>query len=289
MQAFTLDTCEAVRKVTNRASKDYFTLFDAPAELADWAQANATGAVEWKQHDYANFFGGDTAETACRKAREGDLSGVEASDELLARFERFAFETGRRAWVDDVCGSIPNVPAFIAGHPLAMRRRVRQDSASAPVAIVADLTTSAGISAEQIAKRGAAILALVRLLSSRRPVELWAGCMMQGKEQGMSAVFARIETAPLDLATAAYVMTSASFPRRLCYATARKDGFAGRWPYGNYKIAQQHGAAMIAPAFSHVGQALYVPPIFTTDLAPTEPEKWIEARLSELAPVDLAA
>lgn len=289
MRSFSIDACEAVCKSLDRKPKDHFTLFDSPSELADWGQANATKNQEWTQSSSRNFFGGDTAEMAYKKAREGDLSGVAASDALMTKFERFTFETGRKAWSDDVCGSIPNVPAFIAGHPLAMRRRTRQDSASAPVAIVADLTTSGGISAEQIAKRGAAILALVRILSSRRPVELWAGCMMDANRQDMSAVFCRIETSPLDLATAAYVMTSASFPRRLCYAIARKDGFSGGWPYDSHSTPQKHGAAMIAPAFAHVGQALYVPPIFYSDLATTDPEAWIEARLSELSPIDLAA
>lgn len=270
--------------------KDHFLTFDTPAELADYAQEKASNDPHITRAP-STFFGPDTGEQALKKARSGDLAGVAASDALLEKFERFTFETSRKAWADDVCGSIPNVPAFIAGHPLAMRRRIRQDSASAPVAIVADLTTSAALTADQIARRGAAILALVRILSARRPVELWAGCIMNARAQGLSAIFCRIETTPLDLATAAYVMTSASFPRRLCYGLAAVEhGFTGLWPYSNdYNAPKKHGLEIIRRALDHVTEALYVPPIHSNDLITTDPQAWIEARLSELSPVDLAA
>lgn len=270
--------------------KDNFLTFDTPAELADYAQEKA-GHERHITRSPSSFTGPDTGEQALAKARAGDLAGVAASDALLEKFERFTFETSRKAWSDDVCGSIPNVPAFIAGHPLAMRRRIRQDSASAPVAIVADLTTSAALTADQIAKRGAAILALVRILSARRPVELWAGCMMDARAQGLSAIFTRIETTPLDLATAAYVMTSASFPRRLCYGLgAVEHGFTGLWPYSNnHNAPKKHGLEIIRRALDHVTEALYVPPIHSNDLITTDPQAWIEARLSELSPIDLAA
>lgn len=269
---------------------DNYLTFDSPAELADYAADRAKN-VRHLTRDPSGFTGPETGEQALQKARTGDLAGVPASDALLEKFERFTFETARKAWADDVCGSIPNVPAFIAGHPLAMRRRIRQDSASAPVAIVADLTTSATISADQIAARGAAILALVRILSARRPVELWAGCTMDARSQGLSAIFCRIETTPLDLATAAYVMTSASFPRRLCYGLATVEyGFFGLWPYNNdHNAPKKHGLQIIRRALEHVTEALYVPPIYADDLIATAPEKWIEGQLAALSPVDLAA
>lgn len=267
---------------------DNYLTFDSPAELADYAADRAADNSHLTRGP-SGFFGPDTGKEALRKARTGDdLAGVPASDALLEKFERFTFETARKAWADDVCGSIPNVPAFIAGHPLAMRRRIRQDSASAPVAIIADLTMSAMITARQIASRGAAILALVRILSARRPVELWAGCMMGAGvgDRDLSAVFCRIETTPLDLATAAYVMTSASFPRRLCYGLASAEhGFSGHWPYSNdHKAPKTHGLQIIRRALEHVTEALYVPPIYADDLIATAPEQWIEEQLAALSP-----
>ena len=58
-----------------------------------------------------------------------------------------------RKWrnIDDVVGSMPNIPAFLAGTPNAMRRRVRVDRDDAPVSIFMDLTSSAGISRETVA------------------------------------------------------------------------------------------------------------------------------------------
>lgn len=291
MLKFTTSAPKVIQDIYQRpGAKDYFFMFDTPRELADFAKT-CGGRVN--AHSPDQWAGNVTGLQAVKMAQEGDLSGVASSDAMLEKFERFTFETGRKAWSNDVCGSIPNVPAYVAGHPLAMRRRTRQDSAAAPIAVVVDLTTSGSITAEQIAKRGAAILALVRILSTRRPVELWAGTGLDADGRKNSVwTFAKIETAPLDLATAAHVLTHASFPRILCYEISRQHhGYTGGWPYGAGPKMQfrPHLSAIVAPAFTHTAQTLCLPPLFMADESVNYPEKWIEARLSELSPVDLAA
>jgi hypothetical protein len=48
---------------------------------------------------------------------------------------------------------------------------------------------------------------------------------------GETVITSEINTHPLDLATACYVLTSAGFARRLTYGLAKKlNGFNGRWP-----------------------------------------------------------
>jgi len=294
MQRFTVPTPDSVREALSlpRNTEDHFQLFDSPGELADYGQANALEHLVAQENRGPRgcWSGGLSTADACRTAREGDLSAVAASDALLSKFERFAFETGRKAWLDDVTGAIPNVPAFIAGHPLAMRRRVRQDSASAPLAIIVDVTTSSRVSARDIQRRGAAILALVRILSTRRPIELWAGTMLDADNR-RSAVhtFARIETSPLDLATACFALVHPAFSRHLCYGLACLHGFAGGWPYGAHARHRPHMAAILAPAFTHATQTLCLPPLHAADQSCTNPEAWLEQRLAELSPVDLAA
>lgn len=289
MRRFSIDTCDAMQKVLGRKARDHFMMFDTPAELAQFAHETSDYRVHRRYPD--SWVGNVTGPQAVDMATRGDLSGVAASNELLTRFERFSFETGRKAWSDDVCGSIPNVPAFIAGHPLAMRRRIRQDSAAAPIAIVVDLTTSARISADQIKRRGAAILALTRALSARRPVELWAGTGLDADNLKNAVwVFARIETAPLDLATAAHCLTHASFPRILCYDLSHKHhGYCGNWPYGTAMKFRDHMPQIIAPAFAHTAETLCLSSLHIADESVTNPEKWIESQLDRLAPVDLAA
>jgi len=290
MREFSAPAPECVEKALGREATNHWLLFDNPGELADYAIRECPSNSNMNAR--TGFAGPHDAQETAKRTREGDLSCVEKADALLSRFERFAFETGRKAWLDDVTGAIPNVPAFIAGHPLAMRRRARQDSAAAPLAIIADLTTSAGLSTAQIEARGSAILALVRILSARRPVELWAGCMVGagGCDRDLCAVFCQIESAPLDLARAAYVMTGAGFPRRLCYGIAEcRHNFRGGWPYNNTDASKQNLTAICAQAFHHASETLCIPPIHVRDLLVKSPEVWIEQKLAELSPVDLAA
>jgi hypothetical protein len=297
MRKFDAETPRSVTKALNLAenTRDYFLMFDSPSELADFAEREAADTRNMQDEGRREWYGGLDTRKSLDMARRGDLAGVKASDALMSRFERFAFETGRKAWLDDVTGAIPNVPAFIAGHPLAMLRRTLQDSAAAPIAIVADLTTSAALSADQIRRRGAAILALVRILSSRRPVELWAGCSLDGGKinphEEATHIYARIETAPLDLVTAAHVMTHASFPRRLIYGISKTPEYKspGYYPYGVAWSHRPYMSEIVAPAFTHTSETLIIPAISSLDESVNDPEKWIEQRLAELSPVDLAA
>lgn len=291
MRAFDVKSPQVVRDAIGRSAKDYWRLFDSVSELGDFAQANC--ATKDNYRDTSRSWNGNTSGDQCaRYCRDGDLSRVASSDALLTRFERFAFETERQHWVDDVCGGFPNVPAFLSGHPLAMRRRIADKDGAAPLAVIVDLTTSAGISAEAIERRGAAILALVRLLTMRRPVELWAGAITGAgaNDRDLCGVFAKIETAPLDLATAAFAMTHPGFSRRLCYAIADKEaGFVGAWPYRNHAVSREHMRAICAQAFTHSADTLAIPPAHIGDMIDKDPEGWIEARLAELAPAQLEA
>jgi hypothetical protein len=270
---------------------DKWRLFDTPSELADFADANCAHKHNYMQG--GSWYGGDNGRAATRKTRQGDLSRVPASDALMTKFERFAFDTERQIWADDISGGFPNVPAYLAGHPLAMRRRLRDESAGHPLAIIVDLTTSSGVSAKTIERRGAAILALTRILTMRRPVELWAGCMT-GADSGnknLGAVFCKLETQPLDVATAAYVMTSAAFPRALCYAISGVEcGYSdGGWPYNDHSASRKHLPEICAQAFTHATETLCIPAIHISDDIADDPEGWIERKLSELAPTTLEA
>lgn len=240
-----------------------------------FADAYAEGGLQW--------FGNDTGADAVRKCREGDLAIAEKSDPLVSKFEAIALETTRRAWADDVCGSIPNVPAFIAGHPLAMRRRIRQESAAAPLRIFVDLFMSAKFTPEQIEKRGAAIMALVRVLSSRRPVELWAGCASE--RPGKQIIAVRMDTAPMDLARCGYALIHPSFTRRLLFACVRSITTDE-----NIIPPMRRGhAECLAPIFGE-GELVVIGGMISDDqLALSDPEKWIAQKIEQLAPVDLAA
>jgi hypothetical protein len=292
---FTVDTPDSVKQalelIGNR--KDHFLLFDSTDDLAGYIAEQKRDNSEVRGHidrlSGEKFVGFKTYNQTLDGIVAGDLDGVAKSDALLAKMEDVALPTTRKAWADDVCGSFANVPAFVAGHPLAMRRRIRVENEAAPLAIVVDLTTSASISADKIAKRGAAILALVRALSARRPIELWVGTGLDADNyRNAIYVFARIETAPLDLARAAHMLTCPSVPRLGFYALSRAYGYGGSWPYGKGNASFKHMETIVAPAFSHVGETLCIPAIYGTDPLVNNPEGWVRRMLQEHGVKDLA-
>ena len=281
MRIFTLPVPAVVADHTKKKGlKTHYVMADSMSALADMAQARGqqSGArSEWS--------GSLDLTEAAQMARAGDMARVAKSDALLTRFERFSFSRASKAWRRDVAGNVPNVPAMLAGAPATMRRRVKLQADGAPIAILVDLTTSGNIETDAIERRGAAILALTRVLASRRPVELWAGAIVGADaDQNGVAMFARIDTAPLDLAHAAFAMVSPAFTRQLLYSLARGAyGFEGAWPYGRSGDASRLFLAdIMRPALPHVADVLAIPAAHSNDKISKNPESWIESTLAAL-------
>ena len=288
MQKIILDTIEDC-PVTG---KDTFLIgdigsFAARAESVPLHNDSRESCVEG--HDWT---GGLAYNSAVEMTRNGDLSGVAASDKFLSRFEALA--PMRAAWRvrDDVVGAVPNVPAFIAGTPLTMRRRERVAVESAPLAIAVDLVSSGSIPAKDLQKRGALILALVRALSATRPVELWAGgsaSPSKFRDKGAWHVWTRIDTAPLDLARAAHIMTNPAVTRGMIYAIITDESGEQKsnlhWPYGNHAWSR----ANMRPILSRVigsGDMLTIAAPHSNDELVNNPEQWFERMLKQYGGVD---
>lgn len=257
-----------VEKRLSYFQRDYDALADADRDA--WAGATNADALAW--------------------CETGNLDGVEKADALLSRFETLAFATHAKGWREDVSGAIPNVPAFIAGHPLNMRRREKIENAAAPITIFCDIFASCSYTGEQITKRGAAVLALVRILSMRRPVELWlGGCAAHRSENGkLVAPVVKIDTAPLDLARAAYALTHPAFLRRVAFrCDYLLEGGAHVPPF------KESLRAPLAPLLGDA-ETLILPPLIGCNdgenkLSWTNPEQWIIRQIEALAPEMLDA
>jgi len=219
--------------------------------------------------------------TACLNAvRDGDLSGVAMADKYLSALEDTVIVSSGYRVTDDVVGAMPNVPAYLSGNPYNMRLRRRVAKESAPLAIFADLTSSASLTTKQVAQRGAAILALVRLLSQRRPIELWVGA---GLNRGTNAtlVFTRLDTAPLDLARAAHMLTAETVSRGLCYGLCKVGAKTdGGFPFGDIDRWRKHGRDILSRAIAHSSEVLFIPPVFANDKAINRPAEWLSDMLA---------
>src|SRR4051812_31418704 len=198
MQVIAMPAVAEVLATQPRARNTYI-MCDSIAEFAD--------ATQGMSHGTDSFRGGMSCADATRYLREGHLASVAATDKLLNDVEGL-LHIDTRAWrnVSDVSGGVPDVPSFLAGQPMCMRRRQRVVCEQAPLALIVDLTSSASLTAAHMNARGVAILALVRVLANVRPIELWTVIGLGEKNKAVE-VITRIDTAPLDLARAAHMMT----------------------------------------------------------------------------------
>lgn len=196
--------------------------FDSPAAFAD-ALAGST-ARNWTERDGDSWIGASAALTL-RRARGGDAARVALADAMLARFEDAVGVQSRR-WrtVDSVAGGAPNVPAYLAGAPLTMRRRVRQLDDAAPLTVALELGVSQSVNETTIARRGAAALAFARIAAATRPVDLWVYFAARNGIDKPACMAVRLDTAPLDVARAAWLLCSPEALRRAAFAALETVG-----------------------------------------------------------------
>jgi len=277
--------------------RDVFLTGDLPsfAYRADSVPANHHNRTECKSSN--DWTGRQSYEDAIKFTRSGDLKRVAPSDAWLTKFEDLAPMRGAFESVRDVIGGSTNVPAFLSGHPLNMRRRTRVVTESAPLAVCVDLVSSAGIKSATLEKRGALILALVRALSAVRPVTLWVGGSSYPYDQQAGRndtyhVWMTLDTAPLDLARAAHALCSPAFSRGLIYATiahennpSKPDSWGLSWPYRDHMWSR----ANMRPVLSRVigsDDMLCIAAPHVEDRLVNEPEAWFADMLKTYGGVD---
>ena len=134
-------------------------------------------------------------------------------------------------------------------------------------------------------KRGAAVLSFVRCLSVTRPVTLYACNSVGGSRYG-THVIVRLDTAPLDLARVAHVLTDPSVTRGLCYASchhlAKKElgrDWHGSWAYDNHSEYLKQARTILMRASGCSGEAILVPAAHMYDPCVKEPVVWLKQML----------
>lgn len=245
--------------------KSHYMLMDA-GEIPGAAKSNS----KWMRHQTTIWrHEGYSIIDFERKSEVGDVSMVYESNKYLEKLESQIPHSLGWLVVEDVVGAVPNVPAMIAGIPQHMRRRVRTSKDNAPLTIFMNLTSSQGISKSDVRERGIVMLALVRMLANIRPVELWVGTAMG--DMGVNCTVAwKIDTAPMDLARAAFHIADPSMSRLFGYAMCESmpDKHIGGFFSGDNK------AELKMVAGWH--DVVYVPEIRYQDPLTTDPVGWIK-------------
>jgi hypothetical protein len=218
-----------------------------------------------------------------KKLQEGDLSLVERADSFMSQIENEQFVS--KAWDvrSDVVGSMPDIPAMIAGQPMCMRRRVRTKKPQGPLAVFLETTGSSSVMGEEVqADRGAALLALVRLLQPQRAIDLYI-CTTYGTHNTMNAVICRVETQPMDLARAC-AMFHLSRMSSIGYTIikhTREDGNPGSWSYGAVDMERRYCGEIFKRFLTPDSDLLYVPAAFGGDGSVRAGMVWLKNMLKK--------
>ncbi len=259
----------------------YAITFQSLTEIADWTAARHADGTHipcgWSRRECP------TTAKAERRIHTGDNAMVAASEKLMTMIEATSPEgVGQIGVVRAVAGGFPDVPALLAGSPLAMRQR-RRRHALASLRIVVNVASSAGISDSLLERRGAATLALLRLLETAgHPVELWVMHGIAGDAQrckGGAFTFVRMETGPVDLARSAWALGSSEFSRHVLYnanTTHLNDPGLSPWPWQSrrWHENQKLQAEAVACAMDiEESEMIYLPMVYLSSGSAFENDK----------------
>ncbi len=250
--------------------------YDSMTDFVDsMDNVNHASPSEWN--------GEESVKTAKQGTLQGRSEGMDAAEAMIDKIEHENITSYQSQWSDNVAGAFPIVPAAIIGSPFSMRVKNDFASSQAPIRIYASCCTSAGVDAPKLAKRGAAILALVLKLTETRTVELYIVAELEGSSKnGLSAIpCVRIDTSPLDIKAATYALTSPAFLRQLCFKAAAPHGYSGRWAYNS----NPQNVEFQEKAKSELGcleNDLYIRGGFLGDKNINNPVEWVSDMLQEV-------
>jgi hypothetical protein len=215
--------------------KHVLAQFDNPGEYVAYLQEHAR---QGRKPVYgSSFYSGESFNSACAKAIEGDAKAAEQSAKLMKSLSDLAIPQKRREMVHAKHGGRVSVPAYLGGSQDPVRKTKQIASQKAPIAIVCGFVSSGMIDSADLYKRGTALAALVRRVAAQRPVELYlAGSGRIASTDTSVSLLIKFPTRPIDTHRLAFLLSSQGFGRLLAFAgydlahdmAARAGGFADK-------------------------------------------------------------
>jgi hypothetical protein len=231
--------------------------------------------------DTDRWFGHTSKLSISNKLLNGDTDLAKKADKVLSKIDKLdlplvaQFESVRSPF-----GGRVNFGEWMAGSPTPMRRKVRRASELGPLKIFVGITSSAAIDSNKLEARGIAILALLQKIQMVRPVELYVFCETHGNSDGAVFTVVKVDSKPLEVATASVALAHCATARHLLYDWSEvNDGFNGMWPngYQSVKYYEKRKREM------EVGNDdLIFESLTSWDANFDNPEKWIKTQLQKL-------
>jgi hypothetical protein len=279
--------------------------FDSITQLASYANHTVPTHTRNRPSHPDAWSGGIVWSETMAKCAVGDDGAVPDARKLIEQLEA-SLSVSTTAYESSVAGCFPNVPEYLAGEPECMFEVTRVDSDTAPLAIYIDMTTGSNVTPGQYRKRGIAVLALAMMLSTVRPISLHVCTtvaaengrteLMKKNRESYSVITARVETAPLDLARAAFMLTNVAVPRQPFYAIAdHEHGHSHRFAefkdvaYGD--ISCDKYAKRVADILNLDAETLYIRPVpwygtHDSKEMVERPVEWLNKMLKQYGGID---
>jgi hypothetical protein len=263
--------------------------FNSIRDMVDFARS--LGINSTSTTDGGSWYNNESSFQTFEFATNGNLTQVAPARALLSQLET-KISTPKRVWKRAPVGVYCAIPEFIAGFPTPMRRMVRNPNDHSPINIYVCTTSSAGINAATLTKRGTVILALVLALIRSRPTRLHLLSTLDGHRDnsGEMVITVPIPTAPLDLARACYALTSAGFDRRLNHKISEKlNDYRGHWPDAaktgwSYTNPKPYYDKLIVRLGADPKSTLIIPSSQLYDQLLSAPIDWIKHQINRFNP-----
>lgn len=269
-----LTTVDTYRQPVNR--------FESPAQFLNFCRTLGVKGAHFGGNA-ASWYGNETSEECHRYAITGKPNVTAEIDSYFAKFHRLQqLELQTSCWAPAPYGAYPVVGDYLAGSPESMRRVQRREMDLTAIRLFVDSTSSAGVGAHQLWKRGLTVAAFARALAAIRPVELYDVVTGDGYE-GASAAIILLPANPMDLNICAWALGSQRLTRGFGYDFIRAaSGFSGGWPwneYNHHRVTQQ-----MRDFIGMNDQDVYIPPINLDDALIRNPYEWLDTQLKTYLP-----
>jgi hypothetical protein len=251
----------------------------------DWID-HAKGYRERPISTNLAWHGGETVNQTEEFSLVGDKRLVPEAEALIRKLTT-EINVPKAEWIPSPAGAYPIIPDHLRGLPTSMRRRVEIQNDRSAINIYLCVTSSAGVNAKILTKRGVTVLALALAMTRIRPVKLSIISIIEGKDNGETVITAEINTHPIDLATACYALTSQGFSRRLTYEVCnwlnihRTRANYILWPHGFDYFKPEKYYEYLTRAFGLKPETtLFIPPVMLHDEEiVSRPVEWINGQI----------
>lgn len=254
--------------------------------IAEFVQTAKDYKHSQRGYGSASWFGGLTFDECLNKAIMGDDSLVPQAEALLDQLDANV-EVSQRSWVPSIYGAYPIVAEFLAGDINCMRRMYPDVLETAPLAIYVSTTSSAMISSDVMLKRGIAILALLMKMQQIRPIELYLVTELDGTDNGETIQVIRVESRPLAIGQACFVLSQVGFARHLTYTVARgMNNYSGGWPREYEFDDTKLWEAKIREKLGMSSNDLYIKAAQVWDPMVADPVNWVNEQVRKFGKLE---